>query len=474
MKTKIISLFIIIFISSAFSSQIFSQTQKEQIFKSADDIKRKAEMNDAAILSPINFGKASKFYKEAEKIIGKGVTSGSLDANLNAAIDYYNKANNFAIAGRQKLHVGFDARKDAVSSGAAEHAGNIWNESEQKFSEAAEQLELGHIEDAVKLSESAAKLYRQAELISIKSFFLGEAYKLIEEAEESDAEEYAPKTLKKAKSLAAFAEKELSLNRYDTKRPRELALEALYEARHTIFFTNLIKKIKKDNISYEELLLEIEAPYTAIAASFEIKPEIDRGYEYVKTQLLNEIDSLKKMNNDLQKGNSELIRKMNLMESNNGIEKVSKDNVSAKWEVEEEIRNKYTELRNLFKQSEANIVKEGGVITLRLVGLLFDPGSSELKEFHFTLLKKVVDAVKMFPDAKIRIEGHTDSGDDSISNMKISEERAYSVFSYIKANATINLAKYSAAGYGQTKPIASNGTRAGRALNTRVDVVIMP
>ncbi len=473
MKNRIPALCFIILIMLSLSSILYSQ-KKEQLFKSVDDIKRKAEMSDAAILSPINFEKATKFYKEAEQLVGRGVTAGSVDANLNAAIDYYQRAHNFAIAGKQKLNVGFDARKAAISTGAATHAGSIWNDAEQKFADAAEELELGHIEDAVNLSESAAKLYRQAELISIKSFYLGEANKLIEQAEELEAEEYAPKTLKKAKSLAAFAEKELSLNRYDTQRPKELAIEALYEAKHTIFFTNLFKKVKNDNITYEELLLEVEEPYKAIAAAFGTKAEIDKGYEHVKLQLLNDIDSLKKLNNDLQKENSTLVRKINMIESEEGIESVDKTKVNTRWEFEDEVRNKYAEVRDLFKQSEASISKEGNVIKLRLVGLLFDPGSSELKEYHFTLLKKVVDAVKKFPEAKVRIEGHTDSSGDSIANMRLSEERAYSVFSYIKSNAKIDLAKYSAVGYGQTNPIASNGTRAGRAMNSRVDVVIMP
>jgi OOP family OmpA-OmpF porin len=474
MKNNFKLLSIIFLFFTIFCSAITAQNNRSVLFKKVDEIKRKAEINGAAILSPMSYEKAAEFYTEAEELFLKGITGGSLEAKLNAATDYYQKAYNFSEAGKLKLNAGLEARNNAINTEAASHAQNIWYEAEKKFSDAAEQLEKGNIEDAVELSKEAAQLYRQAELISLKTNYLDETYKLIEKAEEMEADEYSPRTLKKAKSLAEFAEKEISLNRYDSERAKELSLEALYEANHTIFLTNLIKRIKKDNVTIEELLLEIEDPFKAIGAAFETKVDISKGYEYVKNQLLNEIDSLKRTNSDLQNENNLLVRKVNLLGSKDGVEEAKPNSLRSKIATEAAIREKYFEVQKLFKESEAEVFKEGNVITLRLVGLLFDPSSSELKDFHFMLLKKVIDAIKKFPDAKIRVEGHTDSSGDSIMNLRLSEERAYSVMNYFKTNAKFKINKLTASGYGETNPIASNGTRAGRAMNSRVDVVIMP
>jgi outer membrane protein OmpA-like peptidoglycan-associated protein/HEPN domain-containing protein len=471
-KLKIISiLFLLPFI---FSTILTAQNKRDVVFKKVNEIKRKAEINGAAILSPISYEKAAEFYKDAEELFIKGITGGSLEAKINAATDHFQKAFNFSEAGKLKLNEGIEARNNAVNTEAATHASNIWYKAEKKFNDAAEQLELGNIEDAVELSREAANLYRQAELISLKTNYLEDTYMLIEKAERMDADEYSPRTLKKAKSLAEFAEKEISLNRYDSKRAKELSLEALYEANHAIFLTNLIKRIKKDNVTIEELLLEIEEPFNAIGGALNTKANISKGYQYVKTQLLNRIDSLKKNVSDLQNENTLLVRKINLLDSEVGVEEAKPNSLRSKIATESSIRENYFEVQKLFKQSEAEVFKEGNVITLRLVGLLFDPASSELKDFHFVLLKKVIEAIKKFSDAKVRVEGHTDSSGDSIMNLRLSEERAYSVMNYIKTNAKFKINKLTASGYGETNPIASNGTRAGRAMNKRIDVVIMP
>ncbi|MDZ7721548.1 MAG: OmpA family protein [candidate division KSB1 bacterium] len=58
--------------------------------------------------------------------------------------------------------------------------------------------------------------------------------------------------------------------------------------------------------------------------------------------------------------------------------------------------------------------------------------------------------------------------------MQLSRERAVAVKQYLLANSNLNASRVEAIGYGESKPIASNETEAGRAANRRVDVVIHP
>ena len=90
------------------------------------------------------------------------------------------------------------------------------------------------------------------------------------------------------------------------------------------------------------------------------------------------------------------------------------------------------------------------------------------------LLGKVEKAIDVFPRSELIIEGHTDSfgGDDF--NQKLSQERAESVQQYMINAMRIPTYRLIATGYGETRPVASNETEAGRARNRRIDIVIKP
>ena len=80
----------------------------------------------------------------------------------------------------------------------------------------------------------------------------------------------------------------------------------------------------------------------------------------------------------------------------------------------------------------------------------------------------------MFPRSELIIEGHTDSHGGDDMNQKLSQERAESVRQYMINAMRIPTYRLIATGYGETHPVASNETEAGRARNRRIDIVIKP
>jgi chemotaxis protein MotB len=95
-------------------------------------------------------------------------------------------------------------------------------------------------------------------------------------------------------------------------------------------------------------------------------------------------------------------------------------------------------------------------------------------------MKRVATALNSIENT-VRVEGHTDSvpvsGDLLTifpSNWELSVARAANSVNYLENTGGIDANRLSAAGYGQYRPIASNGTRAGRAQNRRVEIVVMP
>lgn len=104
-----------------------------------------------------------------------------------------------------------------------------------------------------------------------------------------------------------------------------------------------------------------------------------------------------------------------------------------------------------------------------VIDITFDTNKATIKpEFHDEL-KKLGDFLNEFPNAKGTIEGHTDNVGSKASNLTLSQRRADSVRSYIIKNFNIAPDRITAKGYGLTKPIADNKTKAGKAKNRRIE-----
>jgi flagellar motor protein MotB len=115
-------------------------------------------------------------------------------------------------------------------------------------------------------------------------------------------------------------------------------------------------------------------------------------------------------------------------------------------------------------------VKKGNAVVLE--NLYFDVDSSQLKPSSYAELKKLIFFLKVNPDVKIEIAGHTDDSGDATYNMELSKLRAKSVYDYLlKKGIAPERLKYR--GYGNTQPVVDNTTPAGKARNRRVVMVIL-
>ena len=101
--------------------------------------------------------------------------------------------------------------------------------------------------------------------------------------------------------------------------------------------------------------------------------------------------------------------------------------------------------------------------------ILFDTGKASFKKQTDPILQAMVVIFKEYPKADFSIEGHTDSQGPKASNQALSERRANAVRDYLIANG-ISAARLTAAGFGESNPIANNKTASGRKENRRVEV----
>jgi len=142
--------------------------------------------------------------------------------------------------------------------------------------------------------------------------------------------------------------------------------------------------------------------------------------------------------------------------------------------AQERVREQFAQVEKMFTSNEARVFRQGNTIILRLVGLTFDSGASQIRPNNFNLLEKVEKAIDVFPRSELTIEGHTDSHGGDEFNQKLSQERANSVQQYMINAMRIPSYRLIAVGYGETRPVASNETASGRERNRRIDVIIKP
>jgi outer membrane protein OmpA-like peptidoglycan-associated protein len=129
------------------------------------------------------------------------------------------------------------------------------------------------------------------------------------------------------------------------------------------------------------------------------------------------------------------------------------------------------------KELEVNIpgakverVGEGIQVTFDS-GLLFDFDSDAIRPDAARNLVELASSLKKYPNSSLLIVGHTDSKGDDAYNQSLSSRRANSAASYLQ-NQGVTRTRIQTTGRGESEPVASNDTDAGRQLNRRVEVAI--
>lgn len=104
--------------------------------------------------------------------------------------------------------------------------------------------------------------------------------------------------------------------------------------------------------------------------------------------------------------------------------------------------------------------------------VLFNPGSAVIDTQSYPALEEVLVFLDSHPEVRMEIQGHTDSVGDDATNLRISQERADAVRSWL-VNAGVDSTRLTAKGYGESKPIGDNRTRKGQEQNRRIEFVII-
>jgi len=132
------------------------------------------------------------------------------------------------------------------------------------------------------------------------------------------------------------------------------------------------------------------------------------------------------------------------------------------------------QLRERTAGTDVQVIRRGDDLVLNLPsGITFATDSAAVQPQFQRTLDQVADTLAEYRETYIDVYGHTDSTGSDAYNQQLSERRALSVADYLSAHG-VQQARIGTRGYGETQPVASNDTDAGRAANRRVEIKIVP
>jgi OOP family OmpA-OmpF porin len=452
--------------------------------------------NELDVLSPDWFSKAEEFYAKAKKSAEEGSEiSGILEytAKAQGALE---SAKETAKVARTMLPEVIESRNKAHLAGAAT-LGKDFTSVEEQFLDLTRAIEDNNIRYTQKNAPNVSEAYLALELSAIKADSIEKVHPLLAQAKDEKAEKYVPQSFSMAQKSVDDTDKFITDNRYAKEAIDQKVKESMFQAQRTLALNNQSKTLEK--MKPEEIALLMEKSLHQITTQLSAQ---DMRNQAMNTQVDTIIESITQLQNDNRSLNVALDSEKKAYQERSALyesqvtalnqriatlegttvkdQKVKAELLAEqkaaeqKLAAEREFNKKYLEVQTLFRANEAEVYKQRNQLVIRLKAMQFPVGTATISPENFALLGKVQRAIQTFEGSSVVVEGHTDStGSDEI-NQALSTQRAEAVSAYLVANKTIPADKIDSRGYGPTRPLASNTTPEGRAINRRIDVIINP
>ncbi|OGD09324.1 MAG: hypothetical protein A2Y86_08985 [Candidatus Aminicenantes bacterium RBG_13_62_12] len=158
--------------------------------------------------------------------------------------------------------------------------------------------------------------------------------------------------------------------------------------------------------------------------------------------------------------------------------KAERDKVAAERDAvkaeREAIKKERDDLAKMLKgalSSVADTTETARGVIVSLSGILFDVGKATLMPASQLSVAKLAGILMVFPNMNLSVEGFTDSTGSNELNMRLSTDRARSVYEFLMGQGISN-SRMKYQGFGPDNPVAPNDTEANRSKNRRVEVVL--
>lgn len=389
--------------------------------------------------------------KKAKKGLDRGYDKGIILSNAAIAKAYFNESN--VLATKRKLNATriLQARQSALEAGTrkskalVERLADIDDDLRDETDDFAEVL------NPQDFSEFQ-KRYLTLEVKAVQFAKLNTVRLAIRNAASADADELAPKTLTTAMLDLSEAENFIA----QSPRNPEIHQQSVVKSEaSSVLLSDVMDVILNAKGTPENIALKIVGQNRKLGA-------LEKNLKSAQSELVQSEAELGLQSEELKATKSNLI----------GVEGTLKiqNEALAKSSTQVRFQTAMDEARRQFSEKEASVYQQGTKLIFRLKRINFASGSAYIPAASKPLLEKINDIITTLDAEVVAVQGHTDSiGADDV-NQRLSTRRAVSVSDYLSSFGSGYKIGY--AGFGESRPIASNETSVGRAINRRVDLVV--
>ena len=450
-----------------------SESPQELINKLDNDIAM-ARKNQINVLAPTWFEKAESSLNAAKKGLEKGDQLSEILDNIATGRAQLRRAEEIAKVSHTTLPKAIQARTMARNAGATS-LGEDYADTEDEFIGLTRAIEDNNLNYAQRNQAKVVERFRVIELRAIKVRTIGEVRRLIQSAKKQGMQKIAPQSFALAEKKLAEADAFITQNPYQKEKMHQMAAEALFMAQRLHIVAQQSKKV--ENMEPEQITLWAEG--ILYQTSEKLGAQDMRNQPFNK-QLENILATVSAQNADLDfmvdnnKTQQNEIQKLEQQIANLEGQSFKERQEKERLLAEKQFNQKLSSIQDYFKPQEAEVYKKQNQVIIRLKAMRFPVGQSVIMPENYGLLSKVQRAIRTFGEPEVIIGGHTDSTGSEDLNEHLSQKRADAVRQYFVANGTLPYEKIIAVGYGSMRPLASNATENGRAMNRRIDVIITP
>ena len=446
----------------------------QQLINDLDNDIAMARKNQVNVLAPTWFKRADNSLNAAKGNLEKKGQSSEIFEDIAAARAQLQQAEAFAKTARSTIPDAIKARELARQAGAT-NLGSDYTVVEYSFLDLTNAIEKDNLAYAKRRQAVVTEQYRRIELRSIKIQTIGEVRRLIEDARKKGLHRVAPQSFGAAQRKLTEADNFITENPYQKEKMHQLAAEALFMARRIHPVAAQTEKV--DDMEPEQIVLWAEGILHQTTQALGAPDMRDHSFDDQVENILATI-SAQHADHEFMVENSkkqqEEIENLQKNIANLEGQTIKEQKEKERLLAEKQFNEKLSSIQHYFKPHEAEVYKKQNQVIIRLKAMQFPVGQSVILPDNYTLLSKVQSAIRTFGDPDVIIGGHTDSTGSESLNEHLSQQRADAVRQYFVANETLPYEKIIAVGYGSMRPIASNATQNGRAMNRRIDIIITP
>ena len=449
--------FVLIGCASTNEAPVSADALKQAVAE-VEALMTEADIDQAELLSYEEYRKGTEYLKKSQRGLSDNYQADYILENSAKGKAQFQQALANARARSPNATRILEARRSALDAGLKDSA-----EITDALAEVDEDLidETDNFARALEPAEFSAfqKRYFELETDAVQFRELDTVITSIEKASDQNAKRLAPESLRTALLDVNEAENIIAQSPRDPK-VYQVAVDVAKKS--SVLLTDVMEVILKAPGTPEEIGLQIVQQNRDLEKLSENVGSLKQNLETTQTTLMETEGTLKQQNLELESARSNLQETESaLLLQNQELEK-SSTQIRFQRAMDQAVQE--------FSEDEASVYQQGSKLIFRLKKINFATGSATIPAASKPLLAKVNDIIRFVGAELVAVEGHTDSVGSAELNKKLSTERAISVANYLSSLAGGYKIGY--VGYGESRPIVTNETKEGRAINRRVDLVV--